>query len=117
MNNRILKFRAWDNVKKEMMGEVWEIRFSNKHSDVENVVAGDRQSENFTLMQFTGLKDKNGKECYEGDLVKHPQYPTPLRVEWDYDQWGLFDGMCNEASFDKDCEIVGNIYEHEHLLK
>ncbi len=63
--------------------------------------------------QYTGLRDKNGKEIYEADLIKHPKYPTPLRVEWDYDQWGLFDGICNEASIDEKCEIIGNIYKND----
>jgi len=57
--NRIIKFRAWHKENKMMWIEI----------DLFKGNMGDQKIEDFELMQFTGLKDKNGKEIYEGDVV------------------------------------------------
>lgn len=91
----------------------------------------------FTVMEYTGLKDKNGKEIYEGDLLRMKQsawhYTEHLmRVEWD-DEYAVFRAMVIAAYGDtsgtagvgtpyamtvasKNGEIIGNIYENPELL-
>ncbi len=63
--------------------------------------------------QFTGLHDKNGKERWEGDIIKH-DYSSPRRVvEWreKQGQWSI------GGFYPESIEVIGNIYENPELLK
>jgi uncharacterized phage protein (TIGR01671 family) len=125
MNEKI-KFRAWDRELKRMF-EVSQLDFSDwwvqckipTDAPKENGGAfyGERNSfkndknDRHILMQYTGLKDKNEKEIYEGDIVI-PQYNGFSAFEVKFEK-----GKYNIADFKTDeCEVIGNIFENVDLL-
>lgn len=142
MASREIKFRAWDHNEKEMV-EWWRLRrtrYNAFHADAVDDGHGaflDMFSDTgITLMQFTGLKDRNGKEIYEGDIVvtnEYPFYDTGVPnyravVEWEGvgfaytlncvnpEKRGISHGICQSMDDDMDWEVIGNIHEHPELL-
>jgi len=84
--------------------------------------------DDFELMQFTGLHDKNGKEIYEGDIVKFDKYEwyrSPVRTKKDIDKLPeyyeevTFDHIgvhISESDLNTYCEVVGNKFENPELF-
>jgi hypothetical protein len=121
---RILKFRAWNKENKSMItSKHYSVMFngeikppSNKHQEW--------GIDQFILMQYTGLKDKNGKEIYEGDIVIHHYFHETGTVIWQQSQSRyaleyLSDKKTQEL-FPIDTamfEIIGNIHENPELLE
>ncbi len=118
--SRPIKFRAWNDMGIMQYGEGSQGLFLN--------MALLRQ---LPLMQFTGLLDKNGKEIYEGDILKplnnhkFKHVPEKLRCEvtWKKGHPGFFlndnmnDGEYTLTTFNaKHWEVIGNIYENKDLL-
>jgi len=107
--SRQIKFRAFDSI----LGEMIEI-----FPDVE--IAALEDGNGWNVMQYTGLKDKNDKEIYEGDLLDHDglyevKYflasfmATPLNQDFDVPQ--------NFGTWQEHCEVIGSIYENPELLE
>ena len=133
--NRAIKFRAWDKSK-----NCWEHRFRidsdggvivHRPSDKEPWVLEWREFSDYELMQYTGLKDKNGTEIYEGDIVRvkyrrdDSSFIAP--VQWGEYSFDGYYGMVGfnldypcEVSFDsQECnrfEVIGNVFENGDLL-
>lgn len=73
---------------------------------------------NRVVMQFTGLCDKNGKEIYEGDVVKTWRYKNGGgQINEIYTEVKYNEKMRLPLSvYESDCEIIGNIYENPELI-
>ena len=126
---REIKFRAWHKEKKEIV-DVEEIDFMNKVINyIDNDYENNRQEirgayfEDVELMQYTGLKDKNNKEIYEGDVLSNGNDEKPYKVIFENGSFRAeFEGDFEEYSFylidivAQHCEIVGNIYQNPELL-
>lgn len=125
---REIKFRAWDKKNKRMVivASYEFINFSGettiqwgKEEYRESCCKHGDNEDRLELMQYTGLKDKNDVEIYEGDIVKIGKYkPRVVKYEHFYtdDSYG---GVSNMGFYDigTQDEIIGNIYENPELLK
>ena len=133
---REIKFRVWfENVKRcEKKGDeiIWHTESYYDYDPIINnnglldVESGwdifGNSDENYFLEQYTGLKDKNGKEIYEGDIVDDG-YSHICKIRWSehftaFEAINENDGyMTNIWFIAKYGEVIGNIHENSELLK
>ena len=121
--NREIKFRIWDIENKEML-KVQELDFESTFYGGRIAIRPDQyndyfDTEDMILMQYTGIDDKNGKEIYEGDIVKYENMTGKIMFFngsfimsnfEETEEWEL--GVINE-----ELEIMGNIYDNPELLE
>lgn len=127
---REIKFRAWNKINKTML-EIFD-NTTQKEWFLPNC------KEHYEIMQYTGLKDKNGKEIYEGDvfvhhfepnqkgIVKYGEYRNVMNddrfgghvgfyIEWQ-DEFTRSTTRCDLGYWAKHSEVAGNIYQNKELL-
>ncbi|MEK4968586.1 YopX family protein [Cytobacillus sp. FSL R7-0696] len=109
---REIKFRAWDKSRKE------KEYINNMYWFEENGVDDINNNVFLDFMQYTGLKDKNGKEIYEGDILAYKGLDgrnLNLVVKWsERDATFLFGGVRTDYAITG--EVVGDIYENPDLI-
>ena len=129
---REIKFRAWDTMRRgQPLKEM--VYFGITRLDGEYIIASGSYLEgDYKLMQYTGLKDKNGKEIYEGDVVETNR---PLHA-WEYPKNSVRVIFFEEGAFyfkpplhnliyrlhtnnikNHNMKVIGNIYENKELLE
>lgn len=132
--SREVKFRAWDKQNKQMVYGIEETYDGLPYSELNEKVELDIYNHmscfsswlcgDYEVMQYTGLKDKNGVRIYEGDILFHP-LQGKRKVFYPYSEtvasYGLRNVDNGMGSTLQDAHrvwgIVGNIYENPELLK
>lgn len=116
---REIKFKAWDKELKRMTISFDFDSFLDAR-DSEYGTGAIPDLSGCELMQFTGLTDKNGKEIYEGDIVKFNKQGKEVIAAVEYHEKAAsftpYARAKKRGSY-REFEIIGNIYENEGLLK
>lgn len=122
---RVIKFRCWDTENKRMVypDGVFHFIANGKLFKLDPLIREDRYFDmglDVKIMQFTGLVDKEGNEIYEGDIVECYDHPTDVEsttgaVEFQHGYYNVNGHPLHDygTAWTK---VIGNIYQHKHLI-
>ena len=121
---REIKFRAWDGERFYCNDSLEHFQFYliSGHASVESDWDGGQEMQEWPIEQYTGLKDANGVEIYEGDLWKRGQFIGEVKFE--YGAWHFY-ATKSSPTYEypafhgnaKNGVIIGNIHENPELLE
>lgn len=117
---REIKFRAWDKENNQWVNQnaVLPNWSDTPYFNVACIVGDEtlelRSDENFIWCEYTGLKDKNGKEVFEGDIVRFKLFNEATPCYWEVKIPNIYLAMKNEENHQ--IEVIGNLYQHPELL-
>ena len=111
--NRVIKFRAWDIWLKEFVEATEHDPFGYYNT---GVVFKNAPEKKIVLQQYTGLKDMEGKEIYEGDIIQFQKSLLEFEVEFRNYEWLLISIYKEPYSMNKflheSIKVIGNIFEN-----